>query len=97
MGEFAQFSILGLKIDYILRKFKEKPSIGFSPPPKQDDDPPQHQLPDNPFTLSNFLSLTRSRSQNEGLEQRRLQEEIRREERERDLKNIKILLGVHQT
>ena len=63
-------------LSFLLRKFKEKPSIGFSPPPKQDDDRPQHQLPDNPFTLSNFLSLTRSRSQNEGLEQRRLQEQI---------------------
>ena len=81
----------------MLRKFKEQPSI-VSPPPKQDDDHPQHHLPAKPFTLSDFLSLTRSRNLNENPEeQRRWEVQMRREERERDLKNIEILLGVHQT
>ena len=64
----------------MLVKCRQQPSVEFSPLPAQDDESSQHHLVSKPFTLNNFLGLTRSISKDLE-EQRRHEKQIRHEER----------------
>ena len=83
-------------LSFLLVKCKQQPSVDFSPMPEHDDESPQPQLAATPFTLNDFHSLTRSIRQDTE-EQRSHEEQIRHEEREKDLRTIQILVGLHPT
>ena len=83
-------------LSFLLEKCKQQHSVDFSPLPEHDDESSQHQLADKPFTLNDFHSLTRSIRQDTE-EQRSYEEQIRHEEREKDLRTIQIMLGLHPT
>ena len=79
-----------------LVKFKQQPSVDFSPLPEHDDESSQHQLAAKTFTLNDFPRLIRSIRQDTE-EQQSHEEQIRNEEREKDLRTIQILVGLHPT
>ena len=79
-----------------LVKFKQQPSVDFSPLPEHDDESSQHQLAAKTFTLNDFPRLIRSIRQDTE-EQQSHEEQIRNEEREKDLRTIQISLRLHPT
>ena len=83
-------------LSFLLVKFKQQPLVDFSPLPEPDDKSSQSQLAAKTFTLNDCHSLTRSIRQDPE-EKRRHEEQIRHEEREKDLRTIQILVGLHPT
>ena len=83
-------------LTFMLAKIKHQESVPSTSSQKQDDEPICLQSGAKPFTLANFLSLQRLIDQ-DSEEQRRHEVQRRREEREKDMKEYEILLGMHPT
>ena len=83
-------------LSFMLAKIEHQKSVPSTTSQKQDDESICLQSGAKPFTLADFISLQRSIDQ-DSEQQRRHEEHRRREEREMDMKEFEILLGMHPT
>ena len=68
-------------LSFLLLKFKQQPSVEFSPMTEHDDESSKHQLAAKPFTLNDFHSLTRSIRKDTEEQRRHEEQDMKKEKR----------------